>query len=101
MASDPVSAILLLGMGITVLSMEPRHLLSIKDIIISIRKDAATRAARQALSMKTAREVQEFIVERFALFRENGVAGIRAGGTETEKRPRGSIPAAFVVLLPF
>jgi phosphotransferase system enzyme I (PtsI) len=67
MASDPVSAILLLGMGITVLSMEPRHLLSIKDIIISIRKDAAARAARQALSMKTAREVQEFIIREFKL----------------------------------
>jgi len=69
MASDPVSAILLLGMGITVLSMEPRHLLSIKDIIISVRKDAATHAARHALSMKTAREIESFIVREFKLRR--------------------------------
>jgi phosphoenolpyruvate-protein phosphotransferase (PTS system enzyme I) len=72
MASDPVSAILLLGMGITTLSMEPRHLLAIKDIIISISKGAASRAARQALSMKTAREVRELIVKRFGLSNEGG-----------------------------
>jgi phosphotransferase system enzyme I (PtsI) len=65
MASDPVSAILLLGMGITVLSMEPRHLLRIKEVIISVSKDAAARAARKALSMNTAREVEEFIIHEF------------------------------------
>ncbi|MBN2223240.1 MAG: phosphoenolpyruvate--protein phosphotransferase [Deltaproteobacteria bacterium] len=70
MASDPVSAILLLGMGINILSMEPRYLLRIKEVVISISKDAAARAARKALSMNTAREVEEFIIERFALPRE-------------------------------
>jgi phosphoenolpyruvate-protein phosphotransferase (PTS system enzyme I) len=66
MASDPVSAILLLGMGLTILSMEPRHLLSIKDVIISTSKDAAVRAASQALTMTTAREIKEFITREFA-----------------------------------
>ncbi len=67
MASDPVSAILLLGMGINILSMEPRHLLRIKEIIVSIRREDAVRAAREALSMSTAREVEEFIIHTFNL----------------------------------
>jgi phosphoenolpyruvate-protein phosphotransferase len=70
MASDPVSAILLLGMGINILSMEPRHLLRIKEVIVSISKDAAARAARQALLMTTAGEVEEFIINAFTLSRE-------------------------------
>jgi phosphoenolpyruvate-protein phosphotransferase len=70
MASDPVSAVLLLGMGITVLSMEPRHLLRIKEVVTSISRNAAVRAARTALSMDTPREVEEFIAGRFALPRE-------------------------------
>jgi phosphoenolpyruvate-protein kinase (PTS system EI component) len=70
MASDPVSAILLLGMGINVLSMEPRHLLRIKEVLVTIRKDDAVRAARKALSMKTAGQVEEFIMREFGLRRE-------------------------------
>jgi phosphotransferase system enzyme I (PtsI) len=67
MASDPVSAILLLGMGISILSMEPRHLLKIKEIIVTIRRGDAARAAHQALSMETAREVEDYIVRKFKL----------------------------------
>jgi phosphotransferase system enzyme I (PtsI) len=70
MAADPVSAILLLGMGINILSMEPRHLLRIKEVIVSISGDAAARAARRALKMMTAREVEEFILNTFTLPRE-------------------------------
>jgi len=70
MASDPVSAILLLGMGITVLSMEPRHLLQVKEVITSISKKDAARASRKALTMMTAREVKEYITNRFGLSRE-------------------------------
>jgi phosphotransferase system enzyme I (PtsI) len=67
MASDPVSAILLLGMGISILSMEPRHLLKIKEIIVTIRRGDAARAAHQTLSMETAREVEDYIVRKFKL----------------------------------
>jgi len=67
MASDPVSAILLLGMGIDILSMEPRHLLTIKEVVISISKQAAAGAAKEALLMNTARKVEEFSTREFNL----------------------------------
>jgi phosphotransferase system enzyme I (PtsI) len=67
MAADPVSAVLLIGMGIHVLSMEPRHLLRIKETVISISQADAEAAAKKALTMKTAREVEQFITARFDL----------------------------------
>jgi phosphotransferase system enzyme I (PtsI) len=67
MASDPASVVLLIGMGMTVLSMESRHLLKIKQTVNSIDRAEAEKAARRALSMKSAREVKEFITGAFDL----------------------------------
>jgi phosphotransferase system enzyme I (PtsI) len=67
MASDPVAAVLMIGMGITTLSMEPRHLLTIKGVVTSISKKEATQAAGEALSMQTAKQVEELIMTRFDL----------------------------------
>lgn len=67
MASDPLMVPLLIGMGLRKFSMNPQAIPLIRSQIRRIDSKEKTKIASQALQMTTAREVEEFLLEKFAL----------------------------------
>ena len=61
MASDPLLAFLLLGMGIDEFSMSPANILAVKRMIRSVKLQDAQRIAYEAMQLVTGQEVEEFI----------------------------------------
>jgi phosphotransferase system enzyme I (PtsI) len=61
MASDPLLAFLLLGMGIDELSMSAASILSVKRMIRSVKLQDAQRMAYDAMQLATGQEVEEFV----------------------------------------
>jgi len=60
MSSEPILALLLMGLGLDSLSMSPLNILQIKTLIRSISFDQAKEVAQAALSLSTGQEVEEF-----------------------------------------
>jgi len=67
MASDPLYAIVLLGLGLEVFSMNPSSIPVIKNIVRGVRYRDAKRIAEMALTKKTAQEIEEFVIESVAM----------------------------------
>jgi phosphotransferase system enzyme I (PtsI) len=67
MAADPLFAIVLLGLGLEIFSMNPSSVPVIKNIIRSVRYKDCRRIAEVALTKKTAQEIEEFIIESVAM----------------------------------
>jgi len=65
MASDPLFAFLLLGMGIDELSMSAAGMLTIKKMIRSVKMQDAQRVAYEALQLATGQEVEEFVAGQY------------------------------------
>jgi phosphotransferase system enzyme I (PtsI) len=65
MASDPLAAVLLLGMGIRELSLEASSLSDVRAAIESVTISQAGEAALAALEVNTASEVRVLLEERF------------------------------------
>jgi phosphotransferase system enzyme I (PtsI) len=65
LASDPVGAMVLVGLGVDELSMGPWAILEVKKILRSINWQDAREAAREALQMGGSREVRSALTERF------------------------------------
>ncbi|MBF0570252.1 MAG: phosphoenolpyruvate--protein phosphotransferase [Candidatus Omnitrophica bacterium] len=61
MASDPLFAFLLLGMGIDELSMSAASILAVKRMIRSVKLQDAQRVAYEAMQLATGQEVEEFV----------------------------------------
>jgi phosphotransferase system enzyme I (PtsI) len=61
MASDPLFAFLLLGMGIDELSMSAASILTVKRMIRSVKLQDAQRTAYEAMQLVTGQEIEEFI----------------------------------------
>jgi len=61
MASDPLLAFLLLGMGIDELSMSAASILIVKRMIRSIKLQDAQHTSYEAMQLVTGQEVEEFI----------------------------------------
>jgi phosphotransferase system enzyme I (PtsI) len=59
-ASDPLTAMVLIGLGIDELSMAPVSIPVIKSLVRCLPATEAREIARRALEMRTAREVEEF-----------------------------------------
>jgi phosphotransferase system enzyme I (PtsI) len=59
-AGDPKLIPILLGMGLTEFSMNPSSILQARWIIRNLRKGELEKAAREALSLGTAEEVEEY-----------------------------------------
>jgi len=59
MSSEPVLALLLLGLGLDEFSMSPLNILQIKKLIRSISYADAKELAKEALGLSTGREVEE------------------------------------------
>jgi phosphotransferase system enzyme I (PtsI) len=66
MASDPLAAILLVGMGLRELSMEAAAIPEIREAIGNITVAEAEEAARAAFAAETALEIERVLHERFA-----------------------------------
>ena len=67
MASDPLSAIVLLGLGLEIFSMNPSSIPVIKNVIRSLRYKECKRIANIALTKPTAQEIEEFVIESVAM----------------------------------
>lgn len=63
MAADPLSAIILLGMGLRNFSMNPIFIPKVKKALRAVEARTAEEAVAQALKLKTATEVEEFMIE--------------------------------------
>jgi phosphotransferase system enzyme I (PtsI) len=61
MASDPIMAFLLVGMGIDELSMSPSSLLAIKKMIRSLRYYDMHRITNEAMQLSTGKEIEDFV----------------------------------------
>jgi len=67
MAADPIYAIVLLGLGLEIFSMNPSSIPVVKNVIRSVRYRDCRRIAEAALQKKTAQEIEEFIIESVAM----------------------------------
>ncbi len=65
LASDPVGAVVLAGLGVDELSMSPWAILEVKKILRSINWQDAREAAQQALELAGSREVRALLQDRF------------------------------------
>lgn len=61
MASDPISVILLIGLGYDTLSVAPPALPLVKSVVRSVPRRVAAEAARAALQAQTAQEVERLL----------------------------------------
>ena len=66
MASDPLAAVLLVGLGVRELSMEAAAIPEIKEAVRRITTIDCERAAEAALKLDTAEAVEELIAGTFA-----------------------------------
>src|SRR6266851_3035898 len=67
MASDPLYAVVLLGLGLEIFSMNPSSIPIIKNIVRSVRYRDCRRIAEMALQKRTAQEIEEFVIESVAM----------------------------------
>jgi phosphotransferase system enzyme I (PtsI) len=67
MASDPIYAIVLVGLGLEIFSMNPSSIPVIKNVVRSVRYRDCRRIAEVALQKKTAQEIEEYIIESVAM----------------------------------
>jgi phosphotransferase system enzyme I (PtsI) len=66
MASDPLSAVVLVGMGLRELSLEASSLPEVKEALSRVTLEEAEDVARLGLAAQTADEVETLVAERFA-----------------------------------
>jgi phosphotransferase system enzyme I (PtsI) len=64
MAADPVSALVLLGFGLTMFSMNPIFIPRIKRVLRSVEVRTVRRIVNAALELRTAQEIEEYIIEK-------------------------------------
>ncbi len=67
MASDPIYAMVLLGLGLEIYSMNPSSIPVVKNVIRSVRYKDLKRIAEASLQKKTAQEIEEYIIESVAM----------------------------------
>ena len=64
MASDPVLAFLLLGMGLDDFSMSPSSILTVKRMVRNLRISDVLRVTQEAMGFSTGQEVEEFVASQ-------------------------------------
>ena len=64
MAGDPVAFMVLLGLGLDELSMNPYSIPPIKRLIRSLKVEEARRMVREVMRFTTARQVEEYLLEK-------------------------------------
>ncbi|MDP9148834.1 MAG: phosphoenolpyruvate--protein phosphotransferase, partial [Myxococcota bacterium] len=78
MASDPLAAVLLVGLGLRELSMEAAAIPEIKEALRRVASPDCERAAEAALALDTAEAVEELVAGTFA----PGLFDLLTGSTE-------------------
>jgi phosphotransferase system enzyme I (PtsI) len=63
-AADPLTAMVMIGLGYNELSMTPGSIPVIKNLVQRLPVEDAREAAAHALTLRTAREVEEFALQR-------------------------------------
>jgi len=63
MAADPLSAVILLGLGLREFSMNPIFIPKVKKALRAVEAKTAEEAVAEALKLRTAKEVEEFMIE--------------------------------------
>jgi len=66
-AADPIMVPVLVGLGLRKLSMSPQALPVVRNLVRHLSYREAAHIARVALTMSTAREVEEYLLERLAI----------------------------------
>ena len=66
MAADPIYAVVLIGLGLELFSMNPSSIPVIKNVIRAVRYRDCRRIAELALQKRTAQEIEEFVIESVA-----------------------------------
>jgi phosphotransferase system enzyme I (PtsI) len=66
MAADPLYAVVLIGLGLDIFSMNPSNIPMVKNVVRSVRYKDCRRIAEVALTKRTAQEIEEFIIESVA-----------------------------------
>lgn len=66
MAADPLAVPLLIGMGLQEFSVHPAALPVVRRLVRAVSYREARRIAQRALELVTAKEVEEFLLERFS-----------------------------------
>ena len=64
MAADPLSAIVLLGLGLRNFSMNPIFIPRIKKTLRSVEHKAVKEIVAQAMKLRTAQEIEEYVIEK-------------------------------------
>jgi phosphotransferase system enzyme I (PtsI) len=67
MAADPLMVPILVGLGLTRFSMNPQAVPVVRALIRQVSYRESAHMARQALKMETAREVEEYLLEKLAI----------------------------------
>src|SRR5256712_4867436 len=67
MAADPIYAVVLIGLGLEIFSMNPSSIPAIKNVVRSVRYRDCRRIAETALEKRTAQEIEEFVIESVAM----------------------------------
>jgi phosphotransferase system enzyme I (PtsI) len=80
MASDPLCAALLIGMGITELSMKPSAIPAVKHLVRSLSLTEAKQMAREALTLSSAREIEDMVQRQLGERLPQGYACIVQSG---------------------
>ena len=75
MGSDTIYAIVLIGLGLEIFSMNPSNIPVIKNVVRSVRYRDCRRIAEIALQKKTAQEIEEFVIESVAMRFPEGLVG--------------------------
>jgi phosphoenolpyruvate-protein phosphotransferase (PTS system enzyme I) len=63
MAADPLSAIVLMGFGLRLFSMNPIFIPRIKKALRAVEVKSAEKIAGEALKLKTAQQIEEYVIE--------------------------------------
>lgn len=71
MAADPVAALVLLGFGLKNFSMNPIFIPKIKKALRSVELRTVKRVVRDAMNLKTAQEIEEYVIEKILVKHPN------------------------------
>ncbi|NIM90340.1 MAG: phosphoenolpyruvate--protein phosphotransferase [Candidatus Aminicenantes bacterium] len=64
MAAEPLSAIVLLGIGLRNFSMNPIFIPRIKKALRSVEYKSVKKVVQEAMNLKTAQEIEEYVIEK-------------------------------------
>ncbi len=64
MAAEPLSAIVLLGIGLRNFSMNPIFIPRIKKALRSVEYKSVKKIVQEAMNLKTAQEIEEYVIEK-------------------------------------